>query len=227
MLKYVVAAMLAGASSVAWAGQLEVGLYGGANNVMATPSTISKNGKTYQLDPPWSGKSFDAPIYYGVRATYWSDMLPNWGFGIDFTHTKAYADLTDPSVAGKFTTLEFTDGVNQLTADAFYKWDFDNGFHPYVGAGVGAIIPHVEIVTTAANPIGVSSTLEYQVTGPVVQGLAGVSFDITHNIHVFAEYKAAYQWNNASLVGGGTFSNSFLTNQVLAGISFSLDAGDL
>jgi lipid A oxidase len=226
MLKYVVAAVLAGATSVAWAGQLEVGIYGGANDVIATPSTLSQNGTTYQVNPPWVGKSFDAPIYYGVRATYWPDMMPNWGFGIDFTHTKAYADLTDPSAAGRFSTLEFTDGVNQLTADAFYKWDFGNGLHPYVGGGVGAIIPHVEIVTTPANTIQ-TSTLEYQVTGPVVQAIAGISYDITHNIHVFAEYKAAYQWNNANLVGGGTFSNSFLTNQVLAGISFSLDAGDL
>jgi lipid A oxidase len=208
------------------AGELEIGAFGGANWAAHNVSVIEKNGVSAWYVPTWTGQSFTNPIYYGVQAIYWSDMLPDWGFGIDFTHAKAYADLTDPAIAPFFSVLEFTDGLNQLTANVFKKWDFDNGFRAYVGAGAGIGIPHVEITTTPANPIGVSSTFEYQVTGAVVQVVGGVSYRIFDHLRAFAEYKLAYQWNDARLVGGGTFSNQFVTQHLAAGLSYSIPIGD-
>lgn len=207
------------------AGQLEVGVYGGANTVAHNVATLSKGGTSVTYVPGWLGKPLDAPPYYGVQAIYWSDSIADWGVGLDFSHAKAYADLSDPILASHFSVLEFTDGLNQLTANVFHKWDFDNGVRPYVGAGAGIGIPHVEITTTAANPIGPSTTFEYQVTGAVLQGIAGVSYEFADNWRVFAEYKLAYQWNDAHLTGGGTFSNQFVTQHFLAGLSYSFDAG--
>ena len=82
---------------------LEISVYGGIQSSPHSRITgkPASNGAQYSELVGWKGKSFDAPIYYGIRATFWNSNKLN--YGAEFTHAKAYApaahykvqDLTD------------------------------------------------------------------------------------------------------------------------------------
>lgn len=222
----IVAAALLTSVCGAIAGELEVGVYGGMNESAHTYGELSNGVATQGGYFEWNGLSFEWPTYYGAKVTYWPESLANWGFGVDFTHAKAYADLGLLGAPGNYTVLEFTDGLNLLTANAFYKHDWDNGLRAYAGAGVGVSIPHVEITTTPATVVGATETLGYQLTGPAAQVVLGASYEFAENWRLFGEYKLSYAVVNAQLSGGaGTFSTSFTSHHVLAGVSYAFDAG--
>lgn len=165
----------------------------------------------------WEGRSFDNPPYYGLRATWWTNHNPRLGFGIDFSHNKVYADNATLASSG-FTNLEFTDGLNTLTANAWYRWPglWANGsITPYVGAGAGIAIPHVDISSAGGT------AFEYQVTGPAVQVVAGIKYNFNENWAVFGEYKGTYSQNEADLGSGGTLETDIVTNAINVGVSFS------
>ncbi len=174
----------------------------------ADPSGIG----TFNFLATWEGRSFEAPPHYGFRATYWTtDRL---GFGLDFNHVKVYADSATLTGNG-FTLLEFSDGLNILTANVWHRWPQPSrAWTPYVGAGVGLSIPHVESQTT-----GGLRTFEYQVTGPAVQWVAGVKYDINDRWGIFGEYKGTYSVNEADLVGGGTLKTNIVTNALNVGVA--------
>ena len=70
---------------------VEIGIYGGVQSSPHSRITgkHSTSGAQYSELVGWEGKSFDAPIYYGIRTTFWhNDTL---GYGAEFTHSKAYA----------------------------------------------------------------------------------------------------------------------------------------
>ena len=169
------------------------------------------DGIQRRVTPKWDGASFEAPPYYGVRATWWMDSMPELGFALDFTHAKAVAD----PVPRPFTTLEFTDGLNFLTANVLYRYQTESRFTPYAGIGVGVAIPHVEVVIP-----GFTNTAEYQVTGVAVQALVGVDAKITDSWSVFGEYKAGYADIDADLNGGGSLETHVISHQFLAGVTY-------
>ena len=161
----------------------------------------------------WEGRSFEAPPYYGARATWW--RRPDLGFGIEFTHAKVYAPVAEHSALG-FTSMELTDGLNILTFNVTKRWnDRFGAFTPYVGAGVGIAVPHVDV--TSANGF---RTFGYQFTGPAVRLTAGAKYDLTDNWALFSEYQFTYSSNKAELVGGGTFNSDIITNAVNFGVSY-------
>ena len=214
-------------SALAQGGELEIGVYGGLNESFDSEGILSDGVVEQSADIDWAGHSFTAPIYYGARLTYWLDTMPDWGFGLDYTHAKVYADLDGAGVDGNYDRLEFTDGLNLVTANLFYKKDFSDAFRAYVGVGAGVSVPHVEVNTTGATVVGETDTFEYQLTGPAFQGIVGASYELVDNWRVFGEYKLSYSVNEARLDGGGTFSTNITSQHVLAGISYSFDAGGL
>ena len=171
------------------------------------------NGTTGRVTPKWEAENFEMPPYYGVRATWWMDQMPELGFALDFTHAKASAD----PVPAPFTVLEFTDGVNFLTANVLYRYQTESRFTPYGGVGVGVAIPHVEAVVP-----GVTSTLEYQVTGVAAQAFIGVDTKLTDDWSVFGEYKAGYAQIDADLNGGGSLETHVISHQFLVGLTYKL-----
>jgi len=164
----------------------------------------------------WQGLSFDAPIYYGVRGTWWMDDigLPNVGLSIDFSHTKVYADAETFTKSPGYTRLEFTDGLNIFTANALYRFFPDEAFRPYVGAGVGFTMPHVEVTRQSGL------TFESQYGGPAVQLQAGVEYQFAENWSVFAEYKGNYSWVDVSIDSGARLNTDIITHAVDVGVSF-------
>lgn len=167
----------------------------------------------------WEGRSFEAPPHYGIRATRWFNE--NWGVSVDFNHTKVYADgetLGAAGSSGGFEVLEFTDGLNNLTVNAEYRWK--NGsrrWTPFAGAGLGVAIPRVEVQTVAGAPL----THEYQLGGPSMMIHGGVEYELNDTWSVFGEYKFTYSQLNLDLNGGGSLETNILTNAINVGLSRS------
>lgn len=194
--------------------EVELSFYGGIQGALSSDVTIADDDaiaeSSFELD--WEGRSFEAPPYYGIRVTNWQS--PSFGYGIDFTHNKVYPE--NDVLPDGFRRLEFTDGLNTLTVNGYYRWqDTFAGITPYVGGGVGLSIPHVEVITEN------SRTLGYQVTGPAATWIAGASMPINDKWSVFGEYKGTYTVNEGDLDTGGTVSTDIFTNALNVGVSFN------
>jgi lipid A oxidase len=191
-------------------------------------------------------RSFEGPVYYGLRATYWfppagadgeSARLGTWGAMLDFTHAKAIADedqvvrqqgtRSGTPVDGDFPVSDSIDGYelshghNLLTLDAVHRWSLGDArgrglkgrLQPYVGAGAGAAIPHVEATVNGVETSG------YQLAGWTVAGLAGMSIDIAGPVSGFIEYKLNWADVDGHLDGGGSIRQEIWTQQLVLGLS--------
>lgn len=195
--------------------EIEIDLYMGSEN----PSSSNISGShpaigAFNANIDWDGKSNVMPPYYGVRAMYWrpSDI----GFGIEFSHNKAYAPAAQMA-ANNFDRLEFTDGHNIITFDVMKRWPGQWGrITPFVGAGFGFAMPHVDI-----TPTGGAHTLGYQVTGPAVRLMAGARYQINENWSVFGEYQFTWSDNSVDLDGGGSLSTTITSNALNIGIGYA------
>ena len=193
---------------------IEIGVYGGIQSSPHSRITgkHSTSGAQYSELVGWEGKSFDAPIYYGIRTTFWrNDKL---GYGAEFTHTKAYAPSNALQNAG-FDRLEFTDGHNIITFNINRRWDLGE-FKTYSLVGLGIAIPHVD-----ALPSGGLHTFEYQYTGPAARAAVGLSRKLNEDFSIFTEYQFTVSDNKVSLRNGGTLNTKLLTNAVNLGVSYN------
>ena len=188
-------------------------------------------------DVGWYDESWVNPKYYGFRLTCWKRNNPRWGFVLDFTHAKIYAELdatvrvtgsregepvdTRERVGDTFSELAMSHGHNTLTINGFYRWLSQNTsgaarrLTPYVGFGVGIAVPHVEVQTED------SVTEEYQLAGPTLQGLGGLDFRLGWGFSVFAEYRLNYARLDTDLTGGGSVQLAPWTNHFTAGLTFT------
>jgi lipid A oxidase len=164
----------------------------------------------------WDGASFDLPPYWGVRATYWLSQSSNWGFAIDYVHAKAVADLSGAAGA-TYDRLEFTDGNNILLFDVLYRFNplMSGTLVPYVGAGIGVTIPHVEVTLD-----GGGKTYEYQLTGMAAQVLAGLEYKLNAKWSLFTEARLSYSQIDADLTGGGSLETDLWSPQFAIGLSY-------
>lgn len=218
--------------------EMQVGVYGGFNESFDSDvHIVQPDGTSLEFsDVPWDGVSFEAPPYYGVRATYWLNNRPNWGIALDYTHAKVKAEKGETvDVTGEFqdvpvngTTrvgdffriLEFTDGLNLVLLNAMYRLDYER-WVPYAGVGVGLSIPHVEYARFD-QPF---RTFDYQVAGVAVQGLVGLEFKVTDRISAFGEYKLSYAEVDGDLEGGGSLETDVVTNHFVLGVSYRFGGG--
>jgi len=206
-------AALACLASPVLAEDLQFSVYGGYQT--APHSGVDLSDGTH-FTAGWEGKSFGSPPYYGARVTWWLEDLgyPNLGLSIDYTHDKVYADDKTLAASG-WSHFEFTDGLNLLTANALYRFPQDGGrWTPYLGAGVGVNIPHVEVT----RPSG--TTFDYEFGGVTLQAQAGVDFRITEHWSTFVEYKGTYSKVDVPIDSGDRLKTDIFTNAVNLGVSF-------
>ena len=215
--------------------------YLGASSTLDSDVELNRPGGTNLTfsDVSWDDNSFSSPPYYGLRVGYWFKTRPNWAIAVDFTHAKMYGELDKQvSVSGTrsgtpvsgterlgdtFEVLEFTDGYNLLTLNGLYRWTglkdsqraFVRRLQPYVLAGIGVAIPHVEVKVNG------DSTYEFQTTGLAAQAGGGLDVDIVEWFSVFAEYRLSYAEIEADLVGGGTLKTEPWTHHFSFGVTFS------
>ncbi len=222
--KHALAALVLLATPVA--AEMEVSLYLGAQSVSKSTGSGTLPGSVpFSRQFDWDGNPFDAPIYYGGRAIWWTDQ--NIGFGIEGTHTKAYASAADRAALG-VGRLELSDGHNIITANVMKRWPggFGQGkLTPYVGAGIGIAVPHVDIQLIGAS----NRTYDYENTGFAMRGLAGVKYDLSENWAIFTEYQTTWSDNEITinpdpLVAGqvpGQLNTEIWTHAINFGISYS------
>ncbi|WP_224825103.1 outer membrane beta-barrel protein [Cognatishimia sp. MH4019] len=203
--------MLTGLAGFA-AAETELSFYTGIQTAPHGSIDGDDDGADFDFDVEWEGRSGEAPPYYGFRYTRWQDE--NWGWGVELNHAKVYAD-DDTLDDNGFDNLELTDGLNLLTVNGMYRWQNEaSRWTPYVGAGAGFAIPHVDV------KIGDNRTFGYQLTGLAVVAMAGVSYDINDTWAVFGEYKGSFSSNTAELDGGGELSTDIITNAVNLGVTY-------
>lgn len=206
-------AALAGTAGAA-AAETEISVYGGFQSALDSDVTIRDDDVVADrdLDIAWDGRPFEAPPYYGIRVTRWQSA--QLGYGLDFTHNKVYPQ--DGELPADIDRLEFTDGLNTLTVNGYYRFaPMEREITPYVGAGLGLSIPHVEFTS------GDSRTAEFQITGPAATVIAGASMPINDQWSVFGEYKGTFTSNTGDLETGGTISTDIFTNAINVGVSFN------
>ncbi|CAN7229098.1 outer membrane beta-barrel protein [Rhizobium sp. LjRoot30] len=195
--------------------EMQFSIYGGAQTAPHSKIRLS-DGSSFTAG--WEGKSFTAPQYYGARATWWLDEFqkPNLGLSIDFTHAKVYADGdTLRNKSPGWSHFEFSDGLNLVTANALYRFQKEGrAWTPYIGAGVGINVPHVEVT----RPQG--KTFEYAYGGVTLQAQAGISYQFTERWSAFAEYKGNYSFVDVSIDSGDSLKTKVMTNAVNLGVSF-------
>ena len=203
------------AASQAAAQEYELSIYSGWQT--APHSRVSGDypgGGDYDALIGWDGKSFEMPPYYGLRGTWWRSET--FGVALEFTHAKVYAPDDEREAIG-FDSFEFTDGHNLLTVNAMRRWPEQWGTAtPYAGAGLGIAFPHVDVETTGGD-----KTFGYQLTGPAVRLLAGVSYPISERVSIFGEYQFTYSSNEADLDGGGSLETDIKTNAINVGLSLN------
>lgn len=213
LLSIAVVALVTGAALPARA-EMQLSIYSGYQT--APHSTVDVTGGT-SFAAGWEGKSFASPPYYGVRGTWWLENLnrPNIGLSIDFSHAKVYADGETLRKSPGWTHFEFTDGINLITANALYRFqEPGRAWTPYVGAGAGINVPHVEVTRPSGR------TFDYQVGGATLQAQAGVEYRFSGNWSVFAEYKGNYSFVNVDIDSGDKLKTRIITNAVNIGLSY-------
>ena len=201
------------AATVPAAAEMGVSVYGGFQTAPHSDIEVS-DGPDFRAG--WEGKSFQMPPYYGVRGTWWMTDLgkPNLGLSVDFTHAKVYADSATLSTSG-WSHFEFSDGINLLTLNALYRMPIEGTkFVPYIGAGAGINVPHVEVTR------GSGRTFEYQLGGATVQAQAGVAYDFNESWSAFVEYKGNYSWVDVDIDSGASLKTKILTHAVNVGVSY-------
>lgn len=215
--------------------ETQLSIYAGSNFAYPSDVSITRPGGTDVMlkDVGWDSKPFHPPPYFGLRFTNWLNSAPNLGFGVDYTHAKVYARLGDRVAASgtlagvdvqgsvlldsAFKRLEFTDGLNVITAHAFYRCPLGERWTPYLGAGLGAAIPHVEVFMP-----GYRNTFGYQATGVAARGYAGLEVKLYENISGFAEYQFSYERiDKGRLTGGGTISTDIANHHLNVGLSYA------
>lgn len=205
--------------------ELELSLYLGAQSVQESTGTGAlpgPGGAPISRRFNWEGRPFDAPIYYGGRAIWWTER--NFGFGIEGTHAKAYASSADLAATG-LTRFELSDGQNIFTANIMKRWPgaFNNAnWTPYVGAGFGVAIPHVDALATGAT----NRTYDFEATGPAARGIAGIKYNLNDKWALFSEYQITWSDNDITIdadPGGtpGNLNTELITHAVNIGISYS------
>jgi lipid A oxidase len=185
----------------------------------------------------YEGRDFETPPYYGVRLSYFLAEHPHWGLGAEFFHAKMYLDTGETvhvtgtragapvndseRVGDTIQSFNASHGLNFLTLDAIYRWlpgrrgeDFLGRFQPYVGAGAGVAIPHVE------SMINGMSYGDYQWHGPAIQGFVGTNFDLIRHLSLFVEYKFTYANLDGLSIPGGSIDVTPLTHHLVSGLSF-------
>ena len=207
------AALVAGAP--AKAAEWQIGAYFGATFTHDSDVGYERPGlpRVTFNSVGWEGEPFSPPPYWGVQLTRWFEQSP-WGLQVDYNHIKTVADRSGP-VGAAFTRLEFTNGLNIATVNALYRWPAAGAFTPYVGAGLGVNVPHVEVYSP-----GFPNTFEYQVAGVAAVALAGIDVKLLDALSLFGEYKFSYARVDADLVGGGSLSTDLFNHHFNLGLAY-------
>jgi len=212
-LKIGIAGLAISMCGMAWA-ESEFSVYGG---VQSSPhSTVTNTKANTSFYTGWKGESFSFPIYAGWRYTNWAD--DDWGYALNYSHTKAIStDQGGSNDKTGYTRLEFTDGANPITVMALRRFSYRE-VRPYVGAGLGISVPHVEVKWSNSTYTS-AKTFEYQYGGPVATLVGGFSYPYSEKWSFFSDFQMHYMKMNVA-IDGGRLKTNLITNALNVGVSY-------
>jgi lipid A oxidase len=173
-------------------------------------------------------RSFDGPLYYGVRAGY--AFTRPVGFEGEFIHIKAFARVSEPveasgsfAIAGIITTrlapgvvlqqYGVSHGLNLLFGNLVLRHELRERLNVTFRAGLGIAAPHPEI---RAFDVTLD---EYQLHGAAVQFAGGGEFELTRRVIWLGEYKYTATKQRFE-PGSATVENIFATHHLVTGLGF-------
>jgi hypothetical protein len=179
----------------------------------------------------YHGKSFQPPLYYGLRTGYW--FRHHWGVEAELTHLKVFARVEQTArVTGTLNGVaidsqvpinsivqrfSISHGVNLLLANAVFHQAMGRSRepgHPRAYAvlrfGAGVTIPHAE--STIQNLVDE----HYQVGSPAFQVAASVEVRIWERLYWTAEYKFTRTREQVD-VNSGTATTLLLSHHFATG----------
>lgn len=220
--------------------EVQLSIFTGVALSQASDLRLQQKGGTDLTfrDVSFEGRDFEDPPYYGARALWFPSEDSHWGFGAEFFHMKMYAqtDATVPvsgrrggigvngreRVADTIQAFSLSHGLNYALGDIVYRWqpgrrgeDFLGHLTPYLGVGLGAVIPHVE------STVGGRSREGYQLHGPGVEGLAGLNISLTPHLGLMLEYKFTYADLDSLDIPGGSIEVTPLNHHFVTGLTFN------
>lgn len=165
----------------------------------------------------WDSRSFEMPIYYGLRVAHFLGPRPGVGLMLDFFHDKVYARSdAEGRLGGAIQGFNMSHGANYLTLSLLYRWAASERIEPYVGLGAGTMAPHVEATVAGQSAEG------YQFPrGRVLQISAGVVYRFAWFLGGVLEYR----FTHASVrvdVPGGDLSTRLSTHHIVGGAAVTL-----
>lgn len=169
----------------------------------------------------WSGRGFQMPPWYDLRATYYLPGKSGLGFTAGLLHMKVYARTsetrrvhgeiegapvdTDAVMSDFVDKYNISHGVNYLEFGVVGRlsWmrdeDFPDGrLHPYIGLTTGPVINHPE------NHVRAQGNDEDYETNPSwgTQGLIGAHYRLSRRWGVYSEVKRTHVSSEVGIFDG-------------------------
>lgn len=222
--------------------QTTINLYGGKSFTNDSSLRVSQPGNNTNLTfhrVSYEDRSFEQPMYYGIRITHFP-AKPDWlGYSLDFFHFKIYAQTNETvrvtgiengnpvnrtqRLGDTVQRFSISHGVNYLTVNVLAKHRLmaderfpDGRLTSYVGLGVGTVILHPESVINGRSKHG-----PYEWDGLGWQLFAGAEFRITPEVGFFLEYKLTNR-NVRVNTAEGTATTRINTNHIVFGATWRI-----
>jgi opacity protein-like surface antigen len=159
-----------------------------------------------------------------------------YGFGVaggyDFGEFRIEGEVayrTNPGDQANFRTAPSGDLDGEVSAltimvNAYYDFETNSRFTPYLGAGLGAGQVELDLESrTPGPPVGVSGTG----WGFAAQGIAGAGYEVSESVEVFAEARAmtiiapdVTGLGALNPTTGATMEDDYTSYGVFAGVRF-------
>jgi lipid A oxidase len=166
-------------------GEVYLGIYTGAAATRDTTVTVEQQADRLVFpDVPFSGRSFEAPIYYGYRIGCF--LGRRFGLEAEFIHMKIHADVR--RLQPYFQQFEVSHGLNMLLFNGVVRQPLVGDRLLFVArGGVGPTIPRPSVTTVSGSSSG-----SYQLGPIATQAAAGVEVRLWRGLHLNTEYKYTF-----------------------------------
>lgn len=184
-------------------------------------------------DLRFSSRSFDPPLYYGIRGGYFLDRLPFLGFDAEFVHLKVFANpqqrvrlagvRRNVAVNGELPLgdviqqYSISHGVNLLLFNVAARHRIKRAAGGRLSltarAGLGPTLPHTE------SRIEEQGQEQYEIGRLVWQASGGAEFRMWKGLHVLGEYKFTRTRQHGK-VSAGTAESLLRTHHGVFGLSY-------
>lgn len=157
------------------------------------PLTIRQPGAaTLDLNPRWSTRGLEFPLYYGVRVARGGGRA---AWALDLVHHKLFLQ-NPPAEVRQFS---ISHGYNLITLQRLReRGSWRHGF----GAGVVLAHPENEVRGRRLDEHRGLFRAGYHLAGPTVAALGGYSFEARPGFHLGVEVRLTYSHAEVPVAGG-------------------------